>query len=114
MLLKQVDPVSPQPAEAGLDRGHDAGCAPLFRVLLVVVQELAGDHCLVTSGTQRHADELLRVALAQEGGDAVFLGGVDQVDAGVESGVDDAGDLSLVTSLAEEVGPEVVAADADD
>ena len=81
---------------------------------LALVKELRGDDRLVSTAGERGADELLGVALAQERRDAVLLGGVNEVDAGVQRGVDDPADLAPVAASAEEVRTEVVAAQTDD
>ncbi len=114
MLLEQVDAVRPQPAQAGLDRLDNATSTARRRIVLVVVQELGGDDGLVAPASQRHPDELLRVPLAEERGDAVLLRGVDEIDAGIKGSVDDAGDLRLIAPRAEEIGAEIVPTETHD
>src|SRR4029077_3772612 len=110
----EVDVVGPEPPEAGLNRGNDAPSAPLRRVGLVVVQVLRGDHGLVAPAPERRAQERLGSADPEEGGDAVLLCRVEQVDAMVEGRPDDAIDSVLVAPRSEEVGAEAVATDPDD
>ena len=114
MLLIQVDVVRAQPLQAGLERGDDAIGSCFARIVFVGVEELGRQHRLVASAPQRHPQKLLGVAFSEVGGDAVFLCRVEEGDTGVEGGVDDARHGRLVATGAEEVGAEVVAADAHD
>ena len=86
--LVQVDVVGAEPAQAVLHGGHDPAAGVALAVGVVVVAhrvvELGGQHHLVTTGCQRGADDLLG------GPVAVHVGGVDQVQPGVEGAVNDA------------------------
>ena len=82
--LVEVDAVGLQPAQAVLDRAPHVlgpGAAPL---LVDGHAELGREHHLVAAPGQRAAEKLLAA------GAAVDVGGVEEVDAGVERRVDDA------------------------
>ena len=85
--LVQVDPIGAEPAQAVVDRPHDpaAGVAAPVRVVVVAdrIVELGAQHDVVATAGDRLADDLLVLAVG------VHVGGVDQVDAGVERSVDD-------------------------
>src|SRR5580692_6490062 len=97
--LVQVDVVGLQAAQRVLDLGHDpaARVAALVRVGAHRAVHLGREHDVVAASLQRLADDLLRFA----GG--VPVGGVDEVDPGVEGLVDDAGRVFVVGIAA---GPE--------
>ena len=91
--LVEVDPVGVQPPQRVLDRADDpaARVAPLVRVLAHRVVELGReDDVVAPAAGERLADDLLGLALP------VDVGGVDEVDAGVERRVDDADRLVVV------------------
>ena len=71
-----------EPPQRVLDLGDDpaAGDAALVGVLAHRAPELGGQHDVVAAALERLADDLLRLA----GG--VDVGGVDEVDPGVERG----------------------------
>ena len=73
-----------------------------FAVVVDRRAELGGDHRLVASGAEGTAEELLAL------GTAVDVGGVEEVDPGVERGADHGAGRGVVDPHA-----EVVAADAD-
>ena len=109
--LVEVDVVGVEPAQAVLDLPHDpaAGRPAVVRVLAHRRHELGGQHDLVAPALERLADDLLRLAAG------VHVGGVDEVDAAVERGVDDL-DAVVVVAVApgaEHHRPEAVAADLD-
>ncbi len=84
--LVQVDVVGAETAQRVLDRAEDPATGPAADVRVVGVhrhEELGREDHLVASPLQRLADDLLRDA----GG--VHVGGVDEVDARVQSAVDD-------------------------
>ncbi len=98
--LIEVDVVDAEPAQAVVARGHDpAPRVPLrVGVLAHLAVHLRGeDHPVPLGLRQRLPDDLLGLA------ERVDVGGVDEVDAGVEGGVDDA-DGVVVVGVAE--GPE--------
>ena len=70
---------------------------------------LRGEYDVVASALQRFADNLFRLPLR------VHVRGIDEVDAGVERGIDDAGAIVMigVPPSAEHHRPEAVNADAD-
>ena len=114
MLLVKVDAIGPKPAQTGLDRPDNA-CPPANGLVIDIIDAvLGGDHDLVPARAERAADELFRAARADEGVDAVFFRRVDEVDARVERSMDDALSRLLIAFAAEEVRPEVVAAEAYD
>ena len=91
--LVEVDPVGAEPAQAVLDLAHDpaARVAELVRVVAHRAVDLRGEHDVVAPAAgQRLADDLLGLAAR------VDVGGVDEVDAGVERAVDDADRLVVV------------------
>jgi hypothetical protein len=93
MDLVEVDPVGVQPPQRILDGAHDPTprVAPLVRVVTHRVVELGGeDDVLAAAGGERFADDLLGLALP------VDVGGVDEVDAGVERRVDDPYRLAVI------------------
>jgi hypothetical protein len=90
--LVAVDVVGLQAAQRVLDLGHDP--TPRDPALVGVVAhrapELGGQHDVVAAALERLADDLLRLA------GRVDVGGVDEVDAGVQRGVDDADGVVVV------------------
>ena len=84
--LVEVDPLRVEAAQRLLDRAHD----PAARVALPVgvlthrAMELRGQDDVVAAAPESLADDLLRLALG------VDVGSVDEGDAGVQRGVDDA------------------------
>ena len=91
--LVQVDPVGSQPPERVLHLRDDP--APRVAALVGVVAhravDLGGQHDVVAPAAgQRLADDLLGLAAR------VHVGGVDEVDAGVERAMDDADALVVV------------------
>jgi hypothetical protein len=90
--LEQVDPVGAQPAQRVLHRTGDPPprrAAPV-RVLAHRHRDLRRQDDVVTATLERLADDLLRLAAG------VDVGGVDDVDPGVERPVDDAHRLVVV------------------
>jgi len=67
-----------------------AGGAALVDALAHPVPELGGEHDVVAATLERPPDDLLRLA------EGVDVGGVDQVDAGVDRLVDDADALVVI------------------
>jgi hypothetical protein len=106
--------VDREPLQAGLERSDDAISTGFARIALVGVEELGRQYRLVASTAQCLPQELLGVAFAEVGRNAVFLRSVEKGDAGVEGGIDYVGHGRLVATRTEEVGAEVVAADAHD
>ena len=103
MQLVEIDSIGAEPGEAVLDGDADvAGRAPT-NVALVRCSELGGQDDLVPTGTQRLAQEGLAL------GPAVDVGGVEEVDAGIEGGIHHGRRL-----LTADAHTEVVAAQADD
>ena len=91
--LVEVDPVGAQPPQRVLDRADDpaARVALLVGVLAHRVVELGGEDDVVAAAAgERLADDLLGLALP------VDVGGVDEVDPGVERRVDDPDRLVVV------------------
>ena len=90
--LVEVDPVGTQAPQRVLDLGDDpaARTAAVVRVLVHRHTELRGQHDIVATALERLADDLLRLA----GG--VDVGGVDEVDPGVQRAVDDADRVVVV------------------
>jgi len=114
VLLVKVDAIGPKPAQAGLDR-LDNACPPANGLVIDIIDAvLGGDHHLVAARAERATDKLLRPARADEGIDTVFLRRVDKVDPPIECGMDDARRRVLITLAAEEIRPEVIAAEAHD
>ena len=83
--LVEVDPVGAEPLEGVLDLGDDpaARAAALVGIVAHRHEELGGEHDVVATALQCLADDLLRLA----GG--VDVGGIDEVDPGIQRGVDD-------------------------
>ena len=83
--LVEVDVVGAEPAQAGLALADDppARVAVMFGSVAHRAVHLGREDDVVAAAGERLADDLLRLA----GG--VHVGGVDEVDAGVERGVDD-------------------------
>ena len=110
--LVQVDPVGLQPAQRVLDLADDPppGVATLVGVVSHRHVDLAGEHdaFALTCG-ERLANDLLGFA----GG--VDVGGVDEVDPGIERAVDDADALVVILGapLAEHHRAEAQLADRD-
>ena len=90
--LVEVDVVGAQAAQGVLDLAHDpaAGSAALVRVLAHRHEELRGEEHVVAAALAAPPDDLLGHAAG------VDVGGVDEVDAGVEGAVDDAGGVVAV------------------
>ena len=100
MELVEVDAVGAQPAQAVLERAPHVfgpGAAPL---LVDRHAELGGEHDLIPAPGERLAEILLAL------GAAVDVGGVEEVDAGVERRVDDARRGRGVEAAAEVVAAE--------
>jgi hypothetical protein len=94
--LIEIDMIGLQAAERRLDRLHDPASriALLVRILAHGSVHLGGQHYTVASAFQRLADNLLRLAAA------IPVGGVDEVDAEIQSFVDDA-DAVVVVGIAQ-------------
>ena len=109
--LVQVDVVGVQAAQRVLDLADDppAGAAPLVRVGPHRHEELRGQHDVVAAPGEGLADDPFRLALG------VDVGGVDEVDAGIQGAVDDADGvgLVLVSPRAEHHRPQAQRADRD-
>ena len=109
--LVEVDPVRAEPAQRVLDRAHDPAARAALPVGVVAHRavELGGQDDVVAAALQRLADDLLGLPAG------VDVGGVDEVDAGVERGVDDADRLVVVRVApgAEHHRPEAHLADRD-
>ena len=111
MRLVQVDVVGAEAAQAVLDLLHDP--PPRGPSLVGVVthgcHELGSQHHTVAPALEGLADDLLGLA------ERVHVGGVDEVDARVDGGVDDADAVVVVgvAPRAEHHGAEAVAADLD-
>jgi hypothetical protein len=92
--LVEVDDVGLQTAQAVLHRLLDglAREAALMGALAHGSPDLGGQHGLLTSSLESPADDLLGLALG------VHVGGVDEVEAGLERPVDDA-DALLVAGV---------------
>ena len=109
--LVQVDVVGAEATQAVLDLGHDpaARAAVRVRVLAHRGEELRREDDVVAAAVERLADDLLRLARR------VHVGGVDEVDPGVEAAVDDPRALVVVglAPRAEHHGAEAVLADLD-
>ena len=111
MDLIQVDPIGLQTAQAVLDLHADptAGVSLPVRVRAHVSVHLRREHDVVAATTQRLPHDLLGLAVR------VDVGGIDEVDAGVERGMDDA-DGVVVVAVApqpEHHGAETLRADLD-
>ena len=112
MDLVEVDPVRAEPAQAVVHLAHDpaARVAELVGVVAHLAVELGGQHDVVAAASlQRLPDDLLRLAAR------IDVGGVDEVDPGVERAVDDADGLVVVGLApgAEHHRPEAQRADLD-
>jgi len=93
MHLVKVDPVGLQSLQRSLDLPDDPapGVARLIGVLTHGAMELRGEHHAVAAPTgEGPADDLLRLP------SRVDIGGVDEVDPGVQGPVDDAGPRLVV------------------
>jgi hypothetical protein len=92
MYLIQVEIVGAEPLEGVLDRAQDPLPRPAAVVRLVAHghEELRGQHHLVAAALKCLTEDLLRDAAG------VDVGGVDEVDAGVECVVDDADRVGAV------------------
>jgi hypothetical protein len=91
--LVEVDVVRGQPAQRALDLADDPATRVAALVRVVVVHgavELGGEHDVVPAALERLADDLLGLAAR------VDVGGVDDVDPGVQGPVDDADALLMV------------------
>ena len=109
--LVEVDPIGAQPAQAVLDFADDP--APRVAALVAVLahrrMELGGQYHVVAPAGERLGHDLLGLARR------VHVGGVDEVHARVERGVDDA-DAVVVVGVApgpEHHRPEAEMADLD-
>ena len=111
MHLVQVDPVGTQAAQAVLDRGEDPPprVAAAVAALAHLEVHLGRQHHLVPAAAQRFADDLLGLA------GRVHVGGVDDVDAALQRGVDDPYAVVVVgvADGAEHHGSEAVHAHLD-
>ena len=90
--LVEVDPVGAEAAERVLDRLDDptARAAAVVGVLAHRHEELGGEHDVVAAALERLADDLFGLA------GRVDVGGVDEVDPGVQRAVDDADRVVVV------------------
>ena len=90
--LVEVDPVRLEPPQRVLDLMDDpaARVAAAVRIVAHRHVHLAREHDVVAAPGERLADDLLRLALR------VDVGGVDEVDPGVEGRVDDPDRLVVV------------------
>jgi hypothetical protein len=90
--LIEVDPVGLQPAQAVLHLADQPapGVAALVDVLAHRAVRLGGQHHVVSSALERLADDLLGLT----GG--VHVGGVHEVDSGVQRTVDDGGRIVVI------------------
>ena len=104
MLLVEVDSVGAEAPQAAFDRlGDPAGAgAGVAGIVVDRGDELGGDDDLVAPAGERATQVLLRAR------PAVDVGRVEEVDPGVEGGMDDRGAALLV-----DAHPEVVAAQPD-
>ncbi len=93
MDLVQVDVVDVETAQAVVDRPHhpSPGVAPPVDVVAHRPVELGGEHDVVAPAGDRPPDDHLVLACA------VHVGGVDQVDPGIERSLDDPRALGEVT-----------------
>ena len=108
--LVEVDPVGPQPAQRVLDLLDDpaARVAELVGVLAHRAVDLGREHDVVAPAAgERLADDLLGLAAR------IDVGGVDEVDPGIERAVDDPDRLLVVgvAPCAEHHRPEAQRAD---
>jgi hypothetical protein len=90
--LVEVDPIGSQAPQRVLDLGDYPAARAAAHVGVVAHrhEELGGEHDVVAASLERLADDLLRLA------GRVDIGGVDEVDAGVERAVDDADRVVVV------------------
>ena len=111
MDLVEIDVFGLKAAERSLHglRDPTPRTALLVWILAHRPVHLGGQHDGVASTFQRLADDLLRLALA------VSIGGIDEVDAGIQGLVDDAGAVVVigVGDAAEHHRAEAVGADLD-
>ena len=99
--LEEVDPVRAESAERGVDGLPDAAGMSAGDALVVGgVPELGGDDDVVAPSAECGAEVRLG------GPAAVDVGGVEEVDAGVEGCVHDGGRVALVEPAAEVVAAE--------
>jgi hypothetical protein len=109
--LVQVDPVRAQPPQALLHLVDDPAprVAALVRPVAHREVDLGGEHDVVAAALERLPDDLLGLA------HGVHVGGVDEVDARVECGVDDPDGVVVVgvADRAEHHGAQAVDADLD-
>jgi hypothetical protein len=100
-----------EPAQRVLDLGHDpaAGAATVVRIVVERHEELRGEHDVITAPLERLADDGLRLAVREH------VGGVDEVDTGVERPVNDLDALAVVlgTPVAEHHRAQAQLADLD-
>src|SRR3954451_478831 len=90
--LVEVDPVGLEPAQAVLDLTDDPapGVAETVHVVAHPAVELGGEDDVVATALERLADDRLGLAVG------VDVGGVDEVDAGVEGAADDPDAVGVV------------------
>ena len=110
--LVEVDPVGLQPPQAGLHLLHDPAAGVPAPVGTVAHREMdlgGDDDAVAAAARQRPAHDLLGLTAG------VRVGGVDEVDAGVEGPVDDPGRLLMVgvAPAAEHHGAEAQGAHLD-
>ena len=88
--LVEVDVVDTEAAQAVVEGGDQPAAGAALVVALVAHrhERLGGEHDVVAPSGDGGADHLLGLAAA------VHVGRIDQVDPGVEGGVDDGGDLA--------------------
>src|SRR5215472_15102333 len=111
MDLVKVDPVRLQARKAFVDRAQDPAARVAAAIGALPHREvhLGSQHDVVASSGERLTYDLLRLA------GRVHVGGIDEVDAGVQRGVDDAGAVVVVrvADRAEHHGAEALHADLD-
>jgi hypothetical protein len=85
VYLVEVDPICAQPPQRRLDRLHDPAARATTAVRIVAHrhEELGRQDDIVAAAPECLADDLLRLA------GRLDVGGVDEVDSGVERGMDD-------------------------
>jgi hypothetical protein len=109
--LVEVDPVGVEPPERVLDGPDDpaSGAALTVRVIAHSAVELGGQDDVVATASDGLADDLFGFTLG------IDVGSVDEIDTGVEGGVDDADRLVVVGVApgAEHHGAEAQLADGD-
>jgi hypothetical protein len=99
--LVEIDPVGAEAPETVFNRARDVRRArAAFALLVDRTSEFRRDDRLVTAGSERASEKLLAAR------SAVRIRGVEQRDARVERGVDDALGRGLVDTPAEVVAPE--------